>query len=120
MSPHENHGIPLPTIIIASGMAFSYPHFNGETNAASHIRLFLNVWNANHIAQRLPEVEAHESKIAEFGLTMDGRAACWHFQMDLAAIMTFDQLQSTFLRFFHRRVPQRESVADFTPSSNRQ
>ena len=48
LSPHENCDLPLPTIIIAFGMAFSYPRFNGETDAASHIRLFLNVWNANH------------------------------------------------------------------------
>ena len=41
-------------------MAFSYPRFNGETDAATHVRLFLNVWNANHMAQRLPEEEAHQ------------------------------------------------------------
>ena len=32
-------------------MAFSYPWFNGETDAASHIRSFLNVWNANHVSR---------------------------------------------------------------------
>ena len=41
-------------------MAFSYSRFNGETDAATHVRLFLNVWNANHMAQRLPEEEAHQ------------------------------------------------------------
>ena len=86
-------------------MAFSYPQFNGETNAATHVRLFLNVWNANHMAQRLLEEEAHQSKMMEFGLTLDGRAAFWHSHMDLSAIKTFDVLQSAFLRFFHRKVP---------------
>ena len=33
--------------------------------------------------------------------------------MDLVAITTFDQLQSAFLRFFHRRVPQREIIGQF-------
>ena len=94
-------------------MAFSYPRFNGETDAATHVRLFLNVWNANHMAQRLPKEEAHQSKMTEFGLTLDGRAAFWHSQMDLPAITTFDQLQLAFLRFFHRRVPQREIIGQF-------
>ena len=65
------------------------------------------------MAQWFPEAEAHESKIAEFRLTLDGWAACWHSLMDLAAIKTFDQLQSAFLRFFHRRVPQREIIGQF-------
>ena len=94
-------------------MAFAYPRFNGETDAATHIRMFLNVWNANHMAQSLSEAVAHQSKMTEFGLTLDGRAAFWHSQMDLPAITTFDQLQSAFLRFFHRRVPQREILGQF-------
>ena len=48
------------------------------------------------MSQQFPEAEAHESKIAEFGLTLDERAACWHSQMNLAAITTFDQQESTF------------------------
>ena len=59
-------------------MAFSYPRFNDETDTATHVCLFLNVWNANHMAQRFPEEEAHQSKMTEFGLTLDGRAAFWH------------------------------------------
>ena len=64
--PHKPRGLSLYT------MAFSYPRFNGETDAATHVRLFLNVWNANHMAQRLPEEEAHQSKMTVFGLTLDG------------------------------------------------
>ena len=78
--PHpDSSNIPFLSTTIATSMAFSYPRFNGETDAASHIRSFLNVWNANHMAQRLPKVEAHTSKIAEFGITLDGHAARWHF-----------------------------------------
>ena len=51
--------------------------------------------------------------MTKFGLTLDGRAVFWHSQMDLPAITTFDQLQSAFLRFFHRRVPQREIIRQF-------
>ena len=94
-------------------MAFSYPHFDGKTDAATHVRLFLNVWNANHMAQRLSDEEAHESKMTEFGLTMNGRAAFWHSQMDLPAITTFDELQSKFLRFFHKKVRQHVIIGQF-------
>ena len=51
--------------------------------------------------------------MTEFGLTLDGRGALWHSQMDLPAIKTFDKLQSAFLRFFHRRVPQCEIIGQF-------
>ena len=70
LSPHGSRGLPLSTAIIASRMDFSYPRFNGETDAVSHIRLFLNVWNANHMAQQFPEAEAHASKVAKFRLWM--------------------------------------------------
>ena len=109
----KSRNLPLPIVTATSGMVFSYPRFNGETDVASHIRLFLNVWNANHMAQRFPEAEAHKSKVVEFRLTLDGRVACWNSQMDLVAITTFDQLQSALLRFFDRRVPQREIIGQF-------
>ena len=104
---HKFRGLSIYT------MAFSYPRFNGETYAATNVRLFLNLWNANHMAQRLPEEEAHQSKMTEFGLTLDGRAAFWHSQMDLPTIKTFDALQSTFLRFFHKKVPQHVIIGQF-------
>ena len=56
-------------------MAFSYPHFSGDTDAESHDRLFLIVWNADHVSQWLMGAEAQASKIMEFGLTLDGHAA---------------------------------------------
>ena len=94
-------------------MAFSYPRFNGEIDVDPHVRLFLNVWDANHMAQRLLVEKAHQSKMMEFGLTLDGRAAFWHSQMDLPAITTFDELQSKFLRFFNKKVPQHVIIGQF-------
>ena len=105
--PHKPRGLSLYT------MAFSYPRFNSETDAATHVRLFLNVWNANHMALQLLEEEAHQLKMTEFGLTLDGRAAFWHSQMDLPAIRTFDALQSAFLRFFHKKVLQYIIIGQF-------
>ena len=109
--PHRSCGLSLP--VGTSTLAFAYPCFNSETNAATHVRLFLNVWNAYHMAQHLPEEEAHQSKMKEFGLTLDGRAAFWHSQIDLPAITTFDELQSKFLRFFHKKVPQHVIIGQF-------
>ena len=94
-------------------MAFSYPRFNGDTDAEGHTRSFLNVWNAKHVSQQLPEAEAHASEIVEFGLTLDGCAVCWHAQLDIVAFASFDQLQSTFSRFFHRSIPQRQIIDQF-------
>ena len=65
------------------------------------------------MAQRLPAEDAHQSKMTEFGLTLDGRAAFWHSQMDLPAITTFDEIQSKFLRFFHKKVPQHVIIGQF-------
>ena len=46
-------------------MAFSYPPYNSEADGEAHTRSFLNVWNANHVSQRLPKTEGNASKIAE-------------------------------------------------------
>ena len=89
------------------------PWLSHTLDSATHIRMFLNVWNVNHMAQRLPEEEAHQSKTTEFGLMLDGRAAFWHSQMDLPAIKTFDALQSAFLWFFHKKVPQHVIIGQF-------
>ena len=110
-SPHRADSIYLNTSQSMT-MAFSYPRFSGDTDAEGHIQSFLNVWNANHLSQRLPEAKAHASKIAEFGLTLDGRAAHWHSQIDLITLACVDELSSTFLRFFHRSIPQCEIIGD--------
>ena len=39
--------------------------------------------------------------------------AFWHSQMDLPAIKTFHELQSAFLRFFHKKVPQHVIIRQF-------
>ena len=72
-TPHRVGSTPS-SASLSTGMAFSYPRFSADIDAKGHARSFLNVWNANHMSQRLPEVEAHASKITEFGLTLDGRA----------------------------------------------
>ena len=111
-SPHRGSS-NLPNTIITTRMAFSYPRFSGDTDVEGHIQLFLNVWNANHMVQQHPKAEVHALKIAEFGLTLDGRAARWHSQLDITLFASFDQLQSSFLRFFHRSIPQREIIGQF-------
>ena len=65
------------------------------------------------MAQWLPEAEAHASKITEFGITFHGRTARWHSQLDITSFPTFDQLQSSFLRFFHSSIPRREIISQF-------
>ena len=73
-------------------MKFSYPHYNVEPDAEAHVRSFFNMWRANHMSQRLAEADTNASKIPEFGLTLNGRAARWHSQVDLATFTNFEQL----------------------------
>ena len=48
---------------------------------------------ANHVSQRLAEPEAKKSKIAEFGLSLDGQTAGWYAQHKLDDYMTFEDLR---------------------------
>ena len=90
MTHPDSSNSPFPSTTIATSMAFSYPRYNRETDTTSHIWSFLNVWNANQMAQRLLEAEAHTSKIAEFGITLDGHVARCHSQFDIMSFTTFD------------------------------
>ena len=65
------------------------------------------------MSQWLSEVEAHGSKIAEFGLTLNERTARWHSQLDITTFASFDQLRYAFLRFFHRSISQCEIIGQF-------
>ena len=65
------------------------------------------------MSQRLLEAEPHASKIVVFGLSLDGQAAHWHSQLDIASFISCDQLQSSFFRFFHRSIPQHEIIGQF-------
>ena len=110
-------GATYPSTSLLTVMTFSYPRFSGDTDIEVHARTFLNVWNGNHMLQWLPESEAHTSKIAEFGLSLDGRVAHWHSQLDITLFIFVDQPQSSFLCFFHQRIPQTRDHANQTASA---
>ena len=57
--------------------------------------------------------EANVSKIAEFGLSLDGQAARWYLQNDIVQFTDIDQLCEYFIQLFHRRVSQRELMSQF-------
>ena len=59
-------------------MPYPYPRYNGEADAEAHIRAYLTTWQANHASKRLGLIEANISKIAEFGLSLDGQAMSWY------------------------------------------
>ena len=60
-------------------MPYPYPRYNGEADAEVHTPTYLTTWQANHASKRLGLVEANISKIAEFGLSLDGQAASWYW-----------------------------------------
>ena len=59
-------------------MMYPYSEYNYEADAEVHIRVFLVTWQANHVSQRLSKVDADKSKIAKFGLSLDGQSANWY------------------------------------------
>ena len=59
-------------------MPYPYQKYNEEPDAEAHIRAFLTTWQANHVSQRLSTVDADASKIANFGLSLEGQAANWY------------------------------------------
>ena len=59
-------------------MPYPYPHYNGEADGEAHTNAYLTTWLANHDSRRLRLIEANISKIAEFGLSLDGQAASWY------------------------------------------
>ena len=73
-------------------MPYPYPRYNGEADAEAHIRAYRTTWQVNHVSKRLVMIEANISKIAEFGLSLDGQAASWYSQNDIAEFTDFDQL----------------------------
>ena len=84
-----------------------------DPDAKAHIYAFLQTWEANHVSQRLNEAEAERSKIAEFGMTLEGQATQWPSKHLPGSIDTFEELKTRCLRFFHRQVDQREIVGQF-------
>ena len=55
-------------------MPYPYPRYNGEADAEAHIRAYLTTWQVNHASKCFGLIEANISKIAEFGLSLDGQA----------------------------------------------
>ena len=58
-------------------MSYPYPKYNDEAYTEAYIHAFLTTWHANHVSQRLSEVNADKSNIAEFGLSLEGQSANW-------------------------------------------
>ena len=94
-------------------MPYPYPPYNGEADAEAHIRAYLTTWQANHTSKRLGLVEANISKIAEFGLSLDGQVASWYSQNEISEFADFDQLKQEFVQLFNRRIPQRDLMSKF-------
>ena len=114
--------IPTPTaekerrkqeIHLDDTMPYPYPKYQDDPDAEAHVYAFLQTWEANHVSERLTELEAERSKVAEFGMTLEGPAARWHAKHLLGSFATFDALKAKFLRLFHRQVEQRELVGQF-------
>ena len=94
-------------------MSYPYPHYNGEADAKTHIRAYLTTWQANHASKHLGLIQANISKKAEFELSLDGQAASWYSQNDIAEFAHFDQLRQEFVQLFHRRISQGELMSQF-------
>ena len=78
-----------------------YPRYNGDADAEAHICAYLTTWQVNHASKRLGLIEANISKIAKFGLSLDGQAWSWYSQNDIAEFANFDQLREKFVQLFH-------------------
>ena len=94
-------------------MPYPYPKYRDETDAEAYVYAFLHTWEANHVSQRLTELEAKRSKVAEFSMTLEGPAARWHAKHLPDSFAIFDALKAKFFRLFHRQVEQRELVRQF-------
>ena len=94
-------------------MSFQYPRYRDDPDAEAHVHAFQQTWEANHVSQRLNAAEEERSKMAEFGMTLEGPAARWHLNQDPTTIPTFETLKTKFLHFFHKEVDQREMVGLF-------
>ena len=92
-------------------MLYPYPRYNGEADAKADICAYLTIWQANHASKRLGVIEANISKITEFGLSLDGQAASWISQNDIAEYADFYQLREQFMQLFHRCIPQQDVIS---------
>ena len=119
----ENNQAPTPSVqeIIPTldrdeeedTIPYPYPKYWDEPNADAHVHAFLHTWEANYISQQLTISKAGRSKIAEFGLSLEGPTVRWHAQYSPGSFATFTNLRDKFLRLFHQQVAQRELVGQF-------
>ena len=69
---------PLPAKPINDDtMPYQYLKYQDDPDAEAHIHAFLRTWEADHVSQWLTEAEAELSKIAKFGMTLEGPMAQW-------------------------------------------
>ena len=94
-------------------MLYPYSCYNGKADAEAHIHVYPTTWQANHASKRLGVTEANMSKIAEFGLSLDGQSTSWYSRNDIVEHTDFDKLREQFIRLFHRRIPQRDLMCQF-------
>ena len=94
-------------------MTYPYPKYNDKPDTEVHVQAFLTTWQANHVSQGLAEAIVDASKIAEFGLSLEGQAASWYSQHNPEEFSTFMQLSDKFIRLFHWQVAQRELMRQF-------
>ena len=77
--PFEHTPPRSPPVVFSDSeedtIPYPYPRYNGEADAKAHIRAYLMTWQANHASKCLVMIEANISKIAEFGLSLDGQEA---------------------------------------------
>ena len=78
-------------------MSYPYPRYNDEANAEAHVHTFLTTWQAHHVSQRLASTDMNASRIAEFGLLLDGQATNWYSQHDITEFHEFEQLKDRFI-----------------------
>ena len=78
-------------------MSYPYSKYHDGLDAEVHVYAFLQMWEANHVSHRLMDTEAEWAKIAEFGMTLEGPAACWHTKHLPGSFATFEALKTKFL-----------------------
>ena len=61
----------------------------------------------------MSEADAEKSKIAEFGLSLEGQPTNWYSHHKASEFESFKILTTKFIRRFHRQVQQRELMSQF-------